>query len=175
MTLLWMIRKLEMISDLLQEISFIVISWNLESNSTWREKKHFLYSAEVYGRLQKHSYIIWCNIGENIYDYSNVDGERELSDAWSDFSRLVWLNKRSSDGCAWIGEETYFEINVLKIRQCLIRDREVYSWSIETSDKAKMNYREIKAQKDQKITCNLLHWIWWWRIQAYYEKLLAKL
>ena len=34
-------RKLEMVSGLLQEISFVAITWNPESNCTCREKNHF--------------------------------------------------------------------------------------------------------------------------------------
>ena len=42
-TLHWMMRKLKMISGLLQEISFIPITWNPESNCTCRKKNHFLF------------------------------------------------------------------------------------------------------------------------------------
>ena len=38
-----MMWKLKMISGRLQEISFIVITWNPESNWTCREKNHFLF------------------------------------------------------------------------------------------------------------------------------------
>ena len=38
-----MMRKLKMISCLLQEISFIAIMWNPESNCTCRKKNHFLF------------------------------------------------------------------------------------------------------------------------------------
>ena len=30
-----------------------------------------------------------CVVGENIDDYWNVDGERELSDAWTGFTRFI--------------------------------------------------------------------------------------
>ena len=43
MTLHWMMRKLEMLSGLLQEISFVAITCNPESNCTCREKNHFLF------------------------------------------------------------------------------------------------------------------------------------
>ena len=36
-------------------------------------------------------------------DYWNVDGETELSDAWTGFARFVLLNKRPPDGKTWSG------------------------------------------------------------------------
>ena len=35
---------------------------------------------------------------KNIDDYWNVDGERELSDAWTGFKRFILLNERPPDG-----------------------------------------------------------------------------
>ena len=40
----------------------------------------------------------WKN---NIDDYWNVDGERELSDAWTGFTRFTLLNERPPDGSSW--------------------------------------------------------------------------
>ena len=47
---------------------------------------------------------------KHIEDYWNVDGERELSDAWTGFTRFVRLKERPPDGYTWSGEETYKEI-----------------------------------------------------------------
>ena len=41
---------------------------------------------------------------KQIEDYWNVDGEKELSDAWTGFTRLVRLKKRSREGYTWSGE-----------------------------------------------------------------------
>ena len=38
-----------------------------------------------------------------------MDGERELSDAWTGFSRFILLNERPPDGCTWSGRETHEE------------------------------------------------------------------
>ena len=40
---------------------------------------------------------------QNIDDYWNFDGERELSDAWTDFTRFVLLSERPPDGFSWSG------------------------------------------------------------------------
>ena len=40
---------------------------------------------------------------KNIEEYWNVDGDRELSDAWTGFTRFIVLNKRPLDGYTWSG------------------------------------------------------------------------
>ena len=37
----------------------------------------------------------------NIYDFWNVDGDRELSYAWSGSTRFTVLCEKSTDGCTW--------------------------------------------------------------------------
>ena len=41
---------------------------------------------------------------KHIEDYWNVDGERELSDAWTGFTRFVLLKERPPEGYNWCGE-----------------------------------------------------------------------
>ena len=48
-------------------------------------------------------HILGCIVGENIEDYWNVDGERELSDSWTGFTRFILLNERPLDGYTWSG------------------------------------------------------------------------
>ena len=79
-----MMRKLKMISGLLQKIAFIAIMWNPESNCTCRERI-LSHSTEVHRRYQNNTYVTGCIVGKNIFDdYWNVDGERESSDAFID-------------------------------------------------------------------------------------------
>ena len=40
---------------------------------------------------------------EHIDDYWNVDGERELSDAWTGFTRFTILSEKPLDGLSWSG------------------------------------------------------------------------
>ena len=42
---------------------------------------------------------------KHIDDYWNVDGERELSDARTGFTRFILLNERPRDGYTWSGRE----------------------------------------------------------------------
>ena len=44
------------------------------------------------------------NVGKQIEDHWNVDGERELSDAWTGFTRFILLNERPPDGYTWSRE-----------------------------------------------------------------------
>ena len=41
---------------------------------------------------------------KRMVDYWNVDGERELSDAWTGFTRFIEMNERPPDGSSWSGE-----------------------------------------------------------------------
>ena len=43
-------------------------------------------------------------LGKQVEDYWNVDGERELSDAWTGFTRFILLNERPPDGYTWARE-----------------------------------------------------------------------
>ena len=66
---------------------------------------------------------------KNIDDYWNVDGERELSDAWTGFTRFILLNERPPDGYIYIytaRRETDEETNDLKTRQFMTRYVDAY-------------------------------------------------
>ena len=41
---------------------------------------------------------------KHIDDFLNVDGNRELSDAWTGFTRFIVLNEKPPDGYSWSGE-----------------------------------------------------------------------
>ena len=40
----------------------------------------------------------------NSDDYRNVDGDRELSDTWTGFTRFTTLNEKPPDGYTWSGK-----------------------------------------------------------------------
>ena len=48
---------------------------------------------------------------KHIEDYWNVDGEKELSNAWTGFTRFILLNERPPDGYTWSGERLTREQN----------------------------------------------------------------
>ena len=82
----------------------LTISRGTQSQTVRAERRIISYSAEIYRRYQKHTYITWCNAGENIDDYWNGDGERELPDKWTGFTRFTILKEKPPDGYTWSGE-----------------------------------------------------------------------
>ena len=69
------------------------------------ERRSISFSVEVHRRYQNSIYITGCIVGEKqIEDYWNVDGEKELSDAWTGFTRFVLLKERPLEGYTWSGE-----------------------------------------------------------------------
>ena len=42
---------------------------------------------------------------KNVEDYWNFDGDRELSDTWTGFTRFIILNEKPPDGCTWSRED----------------------------------------------------------------------
>ena len=91
---------------------------------------------------------------KHIDDCWNVAGETELSDAWTDFTRLILLNERPPDGYTWSGRRTK--------KRNTSRPDDIWPgmWT-RVSDaskmKAKMGYRETKARQCQTIERNILH------------------
>ena len=95
-----MMRKLTVTSGLLQEISFIAIMWNPESNCTCREKNHFLFQWNTL-TLPEHTHPwMYC---------------------WRKYWRLLetWMEKKNCQmhgRMYMVREETY-----LSSRQCMAR------------------------------------------------------
>ena len=57
-----------------------------------------------YMDVTKAANILGCNAGENIDDYWNVDGDRELSDTWTGSTRFTVLVKKNT---GWIHMARY--------------------------------------------------------------------
>ena len=92
---------------------------------------------------------------KQIDDDRNVDGERELSDAWTGFTRFILLNERPTEGYSWSGWR-------LTRKQTTSRPDKLWTdliGCIKTKRKAKVCHRETKARSCQTITWHLLHWI----------------
>ena len=91
-------RKLKMTSGVLQKIStlgFIAITWT-QSPTVHAERRIISYSAEVHRVYQNNTYITGCIFGENIDDYWNVDGERELSAAWTRLHKIHFIERKAT-------------------------------------------------------------------------------
>ena len=80
-----------------------------------------------------------CIVGENIDDYWNVDGDRELSDTWM------------------VRVETVKRTNDLQARHFVARDLERHVRCVETQRRANVGYLETKGRQCQTIAWYLLH------------------
>ena len=58
---------------------------------------------------------------KHIEDHWDVEGERELSEAWPGFTRFILLNDKPRDGYTWSRSESNEETNDLKTRHCVAR------------------------------------------------------
>ena len=70
-----------------QEISFIAIVWNPESNCTCRVKKHFSIPLKYIDVTRTTHTSRDVLLDKHVDEYWNVDEDRELSDAWTGFTR----------------------------------------------------------------------------------------
>ena len=100
-----MTRKLKMISCLLREISFF-------RHHVEPRVKLYMPREESYPIPLKYIDVARTThtsldviMEKNIDDYWNDDGERELSDAWTGFTRFILLNERPPDGFSCCGSQ----------------------------------------------------------------------
>ena len=92
-----------MISGLLREISFVAITRNPESNCPCQKKNHFSIPMKYIDVTRTTHSSPDVLLEKHIDDNWNVDGEREVSDAWTSFTRFILLSERSPDGYTWSG------------------------------------------------------------------------
>ena len=164
-----MMVKKEMISGPFQGTTFIVIKWNSESNCTRREEESFPIPLKYIDVTRTTYTSLDVSLEKNIEDHWNVDGKKELSDAWTGITRFILLNERPREGFARSEERTYKETNNLSSKQCMTRYVEAHVWCSEKESKTKMGYRETKARQCQTIKRNILYWNKRRRIQAHNE------
>ena len=98
-------EEAKMTSERSQENSFIVITLYQELNCTCREKNTFPIPMKYIDVTRTTQTSLDVLMEKHIEDYWNVDGERELSDAWTGFTRFVLLKERPRDGYTWSGEK----------------------------------------------------------------------
>ena len=84
---------------------------------------------------------------KSVDDYWNVDGDRELADMWTGFTRFTFFWAKSH----WMdvrvpGRDWQKKPNDLQARQNMARNVETYVWGIKTEREAKVGYRETKAR-----------------------------
>ena len=82
---------------------YLLSSRGTQSQTVRAERRIICSPTEMYRRYQDHRYILGCIVVEHIEDYWNVDVDRELSDAWTGFTRFIVLNKKPPDEYTWSG------------------------------------------------------------------------
>ena len=97
----------------------------------------------TYWRYQNYWNHVRCDVGENIEDYWNVHGDRQLSDTWTDFTRFTILSEKPADGYTWSGETLTRKQTT---RHIMARNVETCVWCIKTLREATGDYRETKAR-----------------------------
>ena len=89
-----------MTSDLLEVISVIVITSNLEFNSTCRKKNHSQSRWNTFDVTRTTHTKVDVLEESRIDDCWNVDADRNLSDSWQDSrSSLYWTKNFPKDAC----------------------------------------------------------------------------
>ena len=102
-------------------------------------------------------YLTGLYVGKQIEDYWNVDGENELSVAWTGFARLFYERKGHRTDIHGPGER-------LTRKQKTSRSDDVWpdmwkfmSDAAKKESKAKIGYRETRARQCQTIERNILY------------------
>ena len=127
-------------------------------------------STDIYRRDQGYKYVTGCNVGEGIDDYWNVDGDRQLSDTWTSFTRFTILDEKPTDGYTWFGREDWQESKrppdltvcgqklgkICQKRRC--------------EEKSKSGPSRNRSLTMLAIAWYLFHWSRRWGIQGDYEK-----
>ena len=114
------------------------------------------YSVEVHRRFQNDTHILGCVIKENIENYWNVDGEKDLSDAWTGFTRFILEFKSDQKGSPGAGRDLQ-ENNQRLVQTMYGQICGSMSDAAKEESKTKMGYRETKARQCQTIDRNILH------------------
>ena len=162
--------KQEMTSGPFQGTLFTVITWNPESNCSFREKRHSQchWNFSTWPGLQvRHWMKCWRNFRRLLERWwrSRIDRFYKVHDIGWKTTRWEYLVRGETDKKA----------NDLNSGQIMARDVETYVWCIKTWREAKVGYWETKARQCPKITWNLFHWFWKRWIQAFYENARSKL
>ena len=85
--------KLGMMSGPFQAIFFTVTTWNPQSNYVPAETS-FPIPLKYIDVTRTTNASLDVMLEKNIEDYWNVDGDRELSDTWTGFTRFILLSEK---------------------------------------------------------------------------------
>ena len=95
-----MMVKIDVISGPFQAIFFTVITWVYVPR-----EESFLFPLKYIDVTRTTDTSLHVLFERHVDDYWNVDGDRELSDAWTGFTRFVLPKERPPKGYTWSGEK----------------------------------------------------------------------
>ena len=84
--------------------------WSISGNFIYRhhveprEKNHSLFPLKYIDVTRNTDTSLDVLLDENIEGYWNVDGDREVSDAWTGVTRFTVLDEKPLDGFSWSGK-----------------------------------------------------------------------
>ena len=83
--------------------SYTAITWNQESNFARREKNHSLFHCNFFDVSRTTHTNLDVMQERRIDAYWNIDGSRDLSDAWTGFIQFTLLSDKPPEGYMWSG------------------------------------------------------------------------
>ena len=150
MTQQGMMRKLEMTSGLLREISSIAITWNPESNCKCRKKNHSLFhwKTPMYPELLTRRQM-WCR--RNILRIIGTWMEKKNYRMHGHLSKIHFIERKATWRIYMVREETHEETNNLKTRQRMARYVEASVWCSEKQSEAKVAIEKPKLDIARRL------------------------
>ena len=108
---------------------------------------------------------------QNIDDYWNVDGEREVIRCVDRLHKIHFIWRKATWRQNIVRGEIYEETNNLKTRQCMARNVEACVWCKRKAKRSKSKAIE-KPKLDNARQLRGIFFIepWWWKIQTHHEK-----
>ena len=150
--------KPKMIFGLFQEISFAVITWNPESNCTCRLKDHSLFHWKYIDVTRTTDTTLDVMSEKHIDDYWNVDGERDMSDAWTGVTRFIVLTEKTARWIYTVRGKTDEKTNDLKARQSMVRNVETCVWRDEYWQHPECQFYKTKSGCKFGAECSFPNW-----------------
>ena len=138
----------KMTSGLLQEVTFIAITWDLESNCTRRKKNHFLLRRSTSTLPEPHTSL---DVLEKHFDLERrwrswfvryLDRIYKIHNIERETVRRVFVVRRETDK----------KTNDFKTRKVVAGTVETHVRCIQTWGKAKMDHRKTETRSRQKLT-----------------------
>ena len=140
-------RKLKMISGLVQDISFIAIVWNAESNCTCQKKKIISYSNEVHRRYQNNTYVTGCIFGKTFWRLLARRWRSRIIRCMDRFHKIYFSEWQATWRIFMVRGQINKKTDDLKARQYMAGYVEAHVWCIESQREATVGNQRNQSSK----------------------------